>query len=162
MILYHGSNVVVENPKIIQKPNRTNDFGDAFYLTSNNRQATKFAKIVYDRNNNVGVPIINQYWFDEERLPELNVVRYEEPTIEWLDFVVECRRGNDPSQNIDIIYGPVADDKVYRIVVLYEQGLVSKEEAIKRMLVNPVYNQYAFKTEKALGMLKFLKAKEVE
>ena len=85
MILYHGSNVVVENPKIIQKPNRTNDFGYAFYLTSNNRQAMKFAKIVYDRNNNVGAPIINQYWFDEERIPELKVVRYEEPTIEWLD-----------------------------------------------------------------------------
>ncbi len=162
MILYHGSNVEVENPKIINKENKTNDFGEAFYLTSNKRQASKFAKIEFARRKGeAGTPIVNQYWFDEARASELTIVRYDKPTEEWLDFVVECRRGNDPSQDVDIIYGPVADDKVYRIVLLYERGLIGKADALERMLVNPVYTQYAFKTEKALSLLKFLKAKEV-
>ena len=160
MILYHGSNVIVENPVIINNPNRTNDFWNAFYLTSNKRQAIKFSRIVYDRRNE-GAPVVNQYWIDEERFSELNIVNYEKPSIEWLDFVVACRSGNDPGTDVDIICGPVADDKVYRVIILYEQGLISKDEAIKRMLVNKVYNQLAFKTEKAIGMLKFLKAKEV-
>ncbi len=33
MILYHGSNVVVTDPKII-KANRTLDFGNGFYTTT--------------------------------------------------------------------------------------------------------------------------------
>ena len=38
MILYHGSNVEVREPKIIVS-NRTLDFGAGFYTTSNKEQA---------------------------------------------------------------------------------------------------------------------------
>jgi len=34
LILYHGSNVVVDNPKLL-KANRTLDFGNGFYTTTN-------------------------------------------------------------------------------------------------------------------------------
>ena len=40
MILYHGSNVEVKNPKIIQSK-RLLDFGTGFYLTSDYEQAKK-------------------------------------------------------------------------------------------------------------------------
>ena len=39
MILYHGSNVTVEEPKLI-KQNRYLDFGYGFYTTTNKTQAT--------------------------------------------------------------------------------------------------------------------------
>ena len=38
MILYHGSNVVVSEPKLIQQ-NRFLDFGFGFYTTTNKKQA---------------------------------------------------------------------------------------------------------------------------
>ena len=38
MIVYHGSNVEVREPHII-KPNRTLDFGNGFYTTTNHDQA---------------------------------------------------------------------------------------------------------------------------
>ena len=44
MILYHGSNVIVKNPKIL-KANRTLDFGYGFYTTTSKEQALKWAKI---------------------------------------------------------------------------------------------------------------------
>ena len=43
MILYHGSNVVVSEPKLI-KQNRFLDFGFGFYTTTNKKQAVSFAE----------------------------------------------------------------------------------------------------------------------
>ena len=48
MILYHGSNVTVEYPKLI-KQNRYLDFGFGFYTTTNRDQAVNFAGKVTDR-----------------------------------------------------------------------------------------------------------------
>ena len=48
MILYHGSNVVVSEPKLIQQ-NRFLDFGFGFYTTTNKKQAIGFADKVYRR-----------------------------------------------------------------------------------------------------------------
>ena len=42
MLLYHGSNVAVQKPKIIIS-NRTLDFGFGFYTTSSEIQAQKWA-----------------------------------------------------------------------------------------------------------------------
>ena len=48
MILYHGSNVIVEQPKLIRQ-NRYLDFGFGFYTTTNRDQAVNFAQKVTDR-----------------------------------------------------------------------------------------------------------------
>ena len=43
MIIYHGSNVVVSKPKLIQQ-NRFLDFGFGFYTTTNKKKTIPFAK----------------------------------------------------------------------------------------------------------------------
>lgn len=48
MILYHGSNVIVESPQLI-KQNRHLDFGFGFYTTTNRGQAENFAQKVTER-----------------------------------------------------------------------------------------------------------------
>ena len=50
MIIYHGSNLVVEEPKLIAQ-NRYLDFGYGFYTTTNKVQAISFAEKVYKRKN---------------------------------------------------------------------------------------------------------------
>ena len=50
MIIYHGSNVVVDKPKLIPQ-NRYLDFGYGFYTTINKIQAISFADKVYKRKN---------------------------------------------------------------------------------------------------------------
>ena len=42
MLLYHGTNVRFEKPKVIV-PNRTLDFGMGFYTTSDRKQASDWA-----------------------------------------------------------------------------------------------------------------------
>ena len=51
MILYHGSNLVVSEPKLIQQ-NRFLDFGFGFYTTTNKAQAISFADKVTKRRKN--------------------------------------------------------------------------------------------------------------
>ena len=62
MILYHGSNAIVENPQLIEQ-NRYLDFGNGFYTTTNKAQAENFAQKVIVRRG--GKPIVNEYEFDE-------------------------------------------------------------------------------------------------
>lgn len=53
MIVYHGSNVEVREPRIL-KPSRGLDFGAGFYTTTNREQAISFALRV-TRNRGEGV-----------------------------------------------------------------------------------------------------------
>lgn len=48
MIVYHGSNVEVREPKLI-RPIRTLDFGPGVYTTLNRNQAIEFARKVVFR-----------------------------------------------------------------------------------------------------------------
>ena len=48
MRLYHGSNVIVENPKIIES-DRALDFGKGFYLTTDFEQAKKWSILTAER-----------------------------------------------------------------------------------------------------------------
>ena len=44
MVLYHGSNMTVSEPKLVEQ-NRFLDFGYGFYTTTNKKQAVIFAEI---------------------------------------------------------------------------------------------------------------------
>ena len=59
MILYHGSNVIVDHPKLIRQ-NRYLDFGFGFYTTTNRDQAVNFAQKVTDRRK-TGAAVLNIY-----------------------------------------------------------------------------------------------------
>lgn len=48
MIVYHGSNVIVSRPKLIQQ-NQFLDFGYGFYTITNKEQAISFADKVLKR-----------------------------------------------------------------------------------------------------------------
>ena len=63
MILYHGSNMVVKQPKLI-KQNRFLDFGFGFYTTTNREQAKNFALKVAQRRKS-GEATLNIYSIEE-------------------------------------------------------------------------------------------------
>ena len=64
MILYHGSNVVVSEPKLVSQ-NRFLDFGFGFYTTTNKAQAISFADKVFKRRAEGG-KIVSIYELDEQ------------------------------------------------------------------------------------------------
>jgi len=161
MLVYHGSNVVVEKPVII-KPNRTLDYGSGFYTTVDFTQAESFANNVVNRNEGRGKPTISCYEVDYDKmLSELSVLKFDGPDEKWLDFVYENRTAKYTGERFDVIVGPVANDSVYRVFRLYENGDIDRETAIIRLKATKLYNQIAFCTKAAVAELRFIRSEVV-
>lgn len=155
MILYHGSNLTVSEPKLVVQ-NRFLDFGFGFYTTTNKMQAVGFADKVTKRRKD-GVPTVSIYEIDEEKaFAECSVLRFDAPNEAWLDFVSDNRSGNYEGPEYDFIFGPVANDDVYTTFTLYTAGVLSKEQTIQTLKVKKLYNQLVLTSPKALSYLKFV------
>lgn len=155
MILYHGSNLTVSEPRLVVQ-NRFLDFGYGFYTTTNKVQAISFADKVTKRRRE-GTPIVSIYKIDEVKaFAECSVLRFDAPDEEWLDFVSDNRAGNYTGKAYDFIYGPVANDDVYTTFTLYIAGVLTKEQTIEALKIKKLYNQLVLTTEKALKYLKFI------
>lgn len=160
MILYHGSNVIVSQPRLVEQ-NRYLDFGYGFYTTTNKDQAMAFAQKVYRRRRS-GEPAVSIYEIDEEKaFAECAVLKFDAADEAWLDFVSSNRAGKYSGEPFDFVFGPVADDDVYTTFTLYSAGVLSKEQTVAALKVKKLYNQLVLSSEKALSYLKFIGILEV-
>jgi len=157
MELYHGSNVIVSDPKLVIQA-RTLDFGSGFYTTTNKGQAVEFSAKVVRRNNlNKGVRSVSIYQFDDKAaIKDLKILRFESADQRWLDFVLRNRNNTYIGDDYDLVIGAVANDDVYPTLVAYENGILSVTGAIEALRIKKLYDQYVFKTEKALRYLGFI------
>lgn len=159
MILYHGSNMEVCTPKMLI-PSHALDFGPGFYTTLNRDQAVDFARKVVLRRG--GAPVVNEYEIDEKMAFELcDVLEFDQPNEVWLDFVCTCRDGHNAAEGHDFVFGPVANDDVYRTLALYREGEITKDETLARLKIKQLYNQLVFATAKALAFIRFKKSEVV-
>ena len=71
---------------------------------------------------------------------------------EWLDFILACRGGSDIYLENDIIIGGIADDKVYNTIELFEDNLINKEEALKRLRYYKPNNQICIVNQEIIDM----------
>ena len=159
MLIYHGSYAAVEKPEI-RVPNRHHDFGVGFYTTTNEEQAIKYSKIVVYREG--GVPTVSSYEFDyEQARKELKIKVFDSPNEAWFDFVCARRMGRYKGEEYDIIYGPVANDQVYLCFAGFLAGTSTREETLKKLKTNRLYNQFTFCNERALTYIRFVSSMEV-
>ena len=155
MILYHGSNLTVSEPRLVEQ-NRFLDFGFGFYTTTNKQQAIAFAEKVTKRRK-TGKKTVSVYEFDEKKaFAECSVLRFDAPDADWLDFVSDNRAGEYAGPKYDFVYGPVADDDVYTTFTLYTAGVLTKDQTIEALKVKKLYNQLVLTSEKSLEYLKFM------
>lgn len=157
--LYHGSTVAVKNPSI--RPGRPNaDFGKGFYTTTNFEQAVRWAHIKQEREESQRA-VVSVYEFDETLLdrPDLNIRRFTGADEPWLLFVTDCRKSR--RHDYDLVQGPVANDKVFTTVNLFESGVLSAEAAILQLKAYKTYDQLSFHTEKVISSLHFVESYEV-
>ena len=73
----------------------------------------------------------------------------------WLDFVANNRKGTYSGESFDLVYGPVANDDVYRTLTLYMTGILTKEQTLESLKVRKLYNQLVFCSEKSLEYIHF-------
>ena len=158
MKLYHGSLEVVSEPRIIT-PNRTLDYGRGFYTTTSYEQAEQWVRRRKGTQHSVGY--VNVYELADILPEEIKQLRFETPTKEWVDFVMRNRTERGFEHSFDIVYGPVANDRVYAAFALYESNLLDKEGLIRELRTYELVDQYLFHTEQSLQYLTFIEAKEV-
>lgn len=158
MLLYHGSNIQVSNPQIIESDRRL-DFGKGFYLTSSYEQAKRWAELTVKRRG-TGKEAVSVFEFDDTFVSDLKILRFTQAQKEWPQYVTLNRKNQEiPNDDYDIVIGPVANDRTMPVISLYFSGIYDIEETIKRLMPQKLCDQYTFRTEKAIKKLKFVEVK---
>lgn len=153
MKLYHGSTVNIEKIDLAKsKPNK--DFGPAFYLSVDEQQALELAQFRAEFEETD--PIVNVFEFDENLFKQFRYKRFEEYTEEWAHFVYDHR--TDPQgrtlHDYDIVYGPIANDRIGAQITRFKQGYITFDEFLKRIhYIKGITFQYAFCTQMAVDKL---------
>ena len=155
MILYHGSNISIKEIDLSKsKPNK--DFGQGFYLSESEEQALQMA--TFKALILGGKPIVTKFEFDESVMlgNSLRIKVFTDYSEEWADFVFANREGRDTEQ-YDIVYGPIANDKVGLQIRKLKDGTIDKSEFLSRLkYMKGITYQYYFGTESAIKHLKVL------
>ena len=154
--LYHGSNMLVKDVDFA-RCRVGKDFGKGFYLTEDKHQAMRMAMLVA-RREGVGVPTLNTFLFDESIMfsDYLKIIKFDSYSVEWADFVLLNRNNSTDvvAHDYDIVYGPIANDRIGLQIKRLEQGIQSPGEFLRNIrFVHPTF-QYYFGTEKSLQFLR--------
>ena len=160
MKIYHGSIEKVEKPEIRISKHRTLDYGYGFYTTTSYSQSRDWVKRRMD-NTNVQKGFVNIYNFDEKALKNLKCLIFDSPTEKWVDFVMSNRTQKGFEHEYDIVYVPVANDRVYASFALYEGGLIDKQTLISELKTYKLIDQYLFHSEKSLEFIHYIDAEEI-
>ena len=161
--LYHGGEAPVRVPQVVSpKTVRPLDFGSGFYTTTSQDQARKWIGIRL-RQHAYETGCVSHFTVDRDILGEsdLKVLVFHGSEEAWFDFVMDNRHTAGFSHDYDIGMGPVANDNVYETLTLFEDGIISKPEAIARLKTYKLVDQVLFHTEAALGFLRFVDSEVV-
>ena len=161
MLLYHGSNMVVEAPQLIGQV-RGLDFGAGFYLTSNENQAVRFSEIVRSRRKG-GVSTVSVYGFDADAAEAtLAVRRFESADSVWLRFVADNRLLTYEGPIYDVVIGAVANDTVMPAIQAFLGGFITEEATLVTLKTSKLVDQFCLKSKEALSLLRFQNSYKVE
>ncbi|MCD8036938.1 MAG: DUF3990 domain-containing protein [Clostridiales bacterium] len=163
MLVYHGTTMEIQQPKIISNE-IGRDFGFAFYTTDIREQAERWAvrraKIQTRISGKPQKAVVNIYNWNESHT--LNEKAFSGASMDWLDMVVQCRSNIDFCHGYDIVIGKIANDNVGETVSYVVQGIMRKEDAVERLKFEKINNQIAFCTDASLSELTFVKSYIVE
>lgn len=152
MILYHGSNMVIDTIDLSNsKPNK--DFGQGFYLSENETQALEMA--TFKAMQLGGEAVVTKFEFDSSLLENhfLRIKVFTGYSEEWAEFIIANRDGK-PTEVYDIVYGPIANDKIGLQMRKLKDGSINKDEFLNRIkFMKGITYQYYFGTEVAIKHL---------
>lgn len=140
--LYHGSNVEVVTP-LVGVGRENLDFGQGFYLTSIRKQAMDWADLVASRRGRDSKGIVSVYHFDREQaiIDGVRFKIFETYNMDWLEYVINCRKGREVYKQFDVVEGGVANDNVIDTVEDYEKGIITAEQALGQLKYKKINHQ---------------------
>lgn len=157
MKLYHGGPVAVPQPEIRPPAaGRTLDFGAGFYTTTSLEPARRWVALRRRRGESAD-GYVSVYDIADDILahPGLKCLVFPAADRAWLEFVMRNRGDPFADHGFDIVSGPVANDRVFATLTLFETGQLDAGETIRRLKTYRLVDQFLFHTPKALEFLEF-------
>lgn len=156
MIVYHGTNSDISEIDL-SKGSRFKDFGQGFYVTPDLETAERMARKKV--NLFKGEPIVISYELDESALSTdiLNVLVFpEKASAGWINFVSSNRdrRTPEPPRNFDLVKGPIADDGVALQLSRLRLHADQAEQIALDLQDKYLDQQFCFRTQRSLSLLK--------
>lgn len=127
--------------------------GRGFYLSKNESQAQEMA--IFKSMQLGGEAIISRFEFDDKIMcgSSLKIKVFKDYSEEWADFVFANREGQ-AVEHYDIVYGPIANDKVGLQIRKLKDGTIDKAEFLNRLkFMKGITFQFYFGSEAAIKHL---------
>ncbi len=156
--LYHGSYIAVPTP-FVGLGRKKVDFGQGFYLTNIYKQAKSWAETIAERKGPNVQPVVSQYDFDLDLVIDdgYKVKIFESYDLEWLEYVIDCRKGGKMQELYDIVEGGVANDNVIDTVEDYENGIITARQALGQLIYKKLNHQLCILNQEIIDKyLKFI------
>ena len=168
MILYHGSKEIIKAPKV-HGSNIVNDYGPAFYMTSDLKSAHEWAC----RNNTIGY--VNVYDLDKRGLKILDLTDPNKwSVLNWLAILLH-NRSLDAGfigffakrlsfieehyyidvENYDLIKGYRADDAYFRFPLDFIRGNLTLEQLEEAFKLGELGIQYVAISKRCFEKMKY-------
>ena len=140
--LFHGSYTEVASP-LVKLGRAKVDFGQGFYLTMLQAQAEAWAKTISERRKTGSQAVVSAFSLDMDGVKAANyrIKTFETYDLEWLEYVIDCRKGGNLQNQYDLVEGGVANDNVIDTVEDYENGVITAEQALGQLKYKAVNHQ---------------------
>jgi len=89
---------------------------------------------------------------------DLRILEYNEMCEEWLDFIIDCRKGI--THNYDIVIGAMANDQIYNYIADYLDGIITRDQFWSLAKFKYPTHQINFCSKESLKCLTFICAEE--
>ena len=149
MRVFHGGAIEVKDPEI-RTGKFTKDLGEGFYCTKLKRQAKRWAM-------RKETPTISIYEYTPNKA--LSILDFKGMTDEWLDFIVNCRKGI--THNYDIVIGAMANDQIYNYIEDFIAGTITREQFWVLAKFKYPTHQICFATEASLKCLSYIESETI-
>lgn len=139
IIVYHGGTEFVDKPDC-KRERKNLDFGQGFYVTDIRDQAVKWAENMSRSRNRPA--LLNRYRLNREAIiKEKHCKIFDVYDVQWLEFIIANRSGQDIAKQYDYVEGGVANDRVIDTINLYIAGLMELSTALRELSKHRPNNQ---------------------
>jgi len=165
LIIYHGSDNIIDNPSH-EGGRKFSDFGIGFYATTNIEMAKSWAA---RRKDNPAY--VNKYMFNVDGLNSLTF----DLDIHWILFIAYNRglilnkeikdilnKKYDDINKYDVIIGPTADDRMFDTLNLFFNNNITIDHCINALNSMDLDIQYNIRTKTGIDAIAFSSSMELD
>ena len=157
-IIFHGARTTIEGTISPFCGRDNNDFGSGFYCGETSEQASSFV-------SRFPSSCIYMIKFNDKDLKKVNfdvnqewmlAIAYYRGTLDAYREHPLIKKIIDKVNKADYIYAPIADNRMYRIIEQFIDGLITDEQCKHCLAATNLGKQFVFLTEKATANLEII------